>query len=317
MKKISITVTLALLIFGCNSAIAQTQQEKITVQFNQTNIVVNGKHFNADNLVYKGTTYLPIRSLAELWDLEVNYYEATKTAYIGQLPVGEVPTSVINQWEKEAANIMDSENIQQKSTQDVDAIFNDITVKVHGDKIEANNIVINGRTFVPMRAALDILGIPIGYNSQTATAFIGEFTEFQLTTKLYTEPAIGKRKGMFKLKGHEFEHVANIYYRVEGSMLRVESEDIREVDLNKLIAWTDDKGKKRTNTVGEIYEVFGTFSEYTSDWFLEHFGDLYTDWISVSTINAEKIVSDYLDKTGELKITNKVTLTPDAVLVFE
>ncbi|WP_236913053.1 stalk domain-containing protein [Clostridium sp. Cult1] len=41
-------------------------KQKIEVMLNSVNIAVNGKPVNADNILYKGTTYVPIRDVAEM-----------------------------------------------------------------------------------------------------------------------------------------------------------------------------------------------------------------------------------------------------------
>ncbi|WP_233699311.1 hypothetical protein [Paenibacillus profundus] len=40
-------------------------------------------------------------------------------------------------------------------------------------------------------------------------------------------------KGWRKLKGHQYEGTFDIYYKLKGSMLTTNVEDIRKVDLKK------------------------------------------------------------------------------------
>lgn len=56
--------------------------KKIEVVFNSVNLTVNGKKVTADNILYNGTTYVPLRAAAEALDKEVGWDQATKTASI-------------------------------------------------------------------------------------------------------------------------------------------------------------------------------------------------------------------------------------------
>lgn len=58
--------------------------------------------------------------------------------------------------------------------------------------------------------------------------------------------------------------------------------------------------------------MFKYSNQYTTDWFSNKFGNLYGEWLSVSSIDANKIVSDYLEMTGQISKRSNITLTPDA-----
>ncbi len=66
------------LLFGFTGVLAET----VDIVFNSINITVNGQKVNADNILYKGTTYVPLRSISEILDKEVDYDSETKTAKI-------------------------------------------------------------------------------------------------------------------------------------------------------------------------------------------------------------------------------------------
>ncbi|MGE6230440.1 copper amine oxidase N-terminal domain-containing protein [Paenibacillus chitinolyticus] len=153
-------------------------QARLDVQFNRMNIKVNGKEFVAPNILYEGTTYLPIRDLANLLELSVNYYGATQTAYIGQLPAGEVPDEVIDEWEKqlseEGANGDAAAGTLVRGGGTIDVYLDRVQVKVHGERIADSTFLYDGTTYVPMRAACDILELPVNYYGPTSTAYIGE-----------------------------------------------------------------------------------------------------------------------------------------------
>lgn len=128
---------------------------------------------------------------------------------------------------------------------------------------------------------------------------------------LYSESATGDMEGWQKLRGHKYENVAEIYFKLEGSIQSVQVKDIRKIDLNKVVEWVDDNGIQRENTVGEIYELFKYSNTYTTDWLSNKFGSLYGDWLMVNSIDADEIVSEYLEMTGQIPKRSKITLTPD------
>ncbi|MFS0836503.1 copper amine oxidase N-terminal domain-containing protein [Paenibacillus sp. 1P03SA] len=161
---------------GAEEAGGDTVQARLDVQFNRMNIKVNGQAFVAPNILYDGTTYLPIRDLADLLQLDVNYYGETQTAYIGQLPAGEVPDEVIDEWEKqrseERADTAAGTLVPGSGT--IDVYLDRVQVKVHGESITASTFLYDGTTYVPMRAACDILELPVNYYGPSSTAYIGE-----------------------------------------------------------------------------------------------------------------------------------------------
>lgn len=139
------------------------------------------------------------------------------------------------------------------------------------------------------------------------TSYGSSSTANSVSNRLYSEPATGDMVGWQKLRGHGYESVAEIYFKLDGSIQSVQVKDIRKVDLNKVVGWIDDNGIKRYNTVGEIYQLFKYSDTYTTDWFSNKFGSLYGEWLAVSAIDANNIVSNYLEMTGQIsKKSNKV-----------
>ncbi|WIF95036.1 stalk domain-containing protein [Caminicella sporogenes] len=63
-------------------ALADGAKQTIEVMFNSINIAVNGKLVKADNILYNGTTYVPLRAVAEMLDKEVGWNKETRTASI-------------------------------------------------------------------------------------------------------------------------------------------------------------------------------------------------------------------------------------------
>lgn len=80
-------------------AFAADVKEVIEVRLNSVNLTVNGEKVEADNILYEGTTYVPLRAIAEMLGKEVGWNQATNTASINDktegVPVtkGKEPTN--------------------------------------------------------------------------------------------------------------------------------------------------------------------------------------------------------------------------------
>ncbi|MEI7025541.1 stalk domain-containing protein [Paenibacillus sp. y28] len=335
----------------------------IDVAMNQIVVKVNGKTADSSNLLYEGTTYVPIRSISEMMDLPVHYYEATNTAYIGQLPAGEIPDAVIDAWEIEEGQPQAQDaDAKQSGPAQIDAVFDQIKIKVHAFPVEGSNLLHNGTTYVPLRAVSDILELDVYYHEPTSTAYIGDIptgeseagspasegssnlfpTEeseagspasegssnlFPIeeptaaagsASPFYSVPGEGEHAGWQVLKGHEYEGRFEIYFEVDGSILKTKVEDIRDIDLDQTVEWVDLEGRVVRSSLRDVYQIFGAFSETLTDWLYATFGDLYLDWLESSTINATELVEDYLVETGQLTVPSSgITLQPDTQFYTE
>ncbi|MFC9707067.1 copper amine oxidase N-terminal domain-containing protein [Paenibacillus sp. NPDC056933] len=197
--------------------------------------------------------------------------------------------------------------------------------------LKAPLLVHNGVTLFPASLLSDALGGQLAYNASDKQMNIsidkgtmavnieqpqkqnGGTSSVPTKGKLYAVPAAGDMKGWNILKGHPYEKSIRVYFKVDGTTVQIHTKDIRKVDLNKKVTWTDLDGKKHTNTIKELYIVFGKLSnEYTSEILYKMFGKTYSDWIAVSTVNAEKYVDQYLEQKGLIKPSgSNITLTPD------
>lgn len=59
-------------------------------------------------------------------------------------------------------------------TKSIDVVLNSVNIMVNGKKVEANNIVYEGVTYVPLRAISEILDKEVGWNPTTSTASIND-----------------------------------------------------------------------------------------------------------------------------------------------
>lgn len=58
--------------------------------------------------------------------------------------------------------------------QTIEVVLNSVNLTVNGKKIEADNILYNGTTYVPLRAIAEALGKDVGWNAETNTASIND-----------------------------------------------------------------------------------------------------------------------------------------------
>ncbi|SCZ07975.1 stalk domain-containing protein [Alkaliphilus peptidifermentans] len=94
---IIITILLTSVVFASTKT--------IDVLFNGVNIEVNGQKVNADNILYNGTTYVPLRVTAEMLGMEVGWIQETGTATL---------KSKIIPHAEDSENIEDSRNFESK-----------------------------------------------------------------------------------------------------------------------------------------------------------------------------------------------------------
>lgn len=65
-----------------STAFGERVSKAIDLVYNSVNITVNGEKVDTDNILLEGTTYVPLRAIAEMLGKEVGWDHATKTAII-------------------------------------------------------------------------------------------------------------------------------------------------------------------------------------------------------------------------------------------
>lgn len=68
-----------------NTALGDAVKKNIEVVYNSVNLTINGKKVEADNILYNGTTYVPLRKVAEMLEKEVGWDAKTSTASINDI----------------------------------------------------------------------------------------------------------------------------------------------------------------------------------------------------------------------------------------
>ncbi len=85
-KGVVIGIIIITFLFS-SPALADSVTKKIDVLINNITLMVNGKKVEADNILYNGTTYVPLRPIAEMLDKNLSWDANTKTAGITNKPV--------------------------------------------------------------------------------------------------------------------------------------------------------------------------------------------------------------------------------------
>lgn len=78
-------VIISTLVSG--AVLASGYSQTIEVVMNSIRVKVNGEYMSGDNLVYKGTTYVPLRAAAEILDKDIVWDGQTKTVSINDKPL--------------------------------------------------------------------------------------------------------------------------------------------------------------------------------------------------------------------------------------
>ena len=159
MKKL-VTFCLILCMFGCMWLVADAS-EKITVDTNTMNIVVDGNRVYSDNFVYNNTTYVPLRKIAEMLGKKVEWDQTSNSALINDSE--NVVTS------EDTTSGLDS---QRNVVVSVDK--NLMNIVVNGSRVNADNFVYNNTTYVPLRAISEMFNQKIDWERISNTAHIGK-----------------------------------------------------------------------------------------------------------------------------------------------
>jgi len=136
MKKVLAMITATCLgaIIGMTGSVFASQSEIVQATFQKMKLVVNGadKQLGSDPLIYKGTTYLPVRSVFEIVGYEVKYDPNTKTisANASSKEGDSAVTNVINddiqkQIEVWEAQIAKDEEVIKRLNLKIEQIQND------------------------------------------------------------------------------------------------------------------------------------------------------------------------------------------------
>lgn len=194
-KKLLIAVILSFtLILSTVPAFADftdVNVNSVNIVANNVTVAVSGESYTLDNgiavpnsILYKSTTYLPMRKICEFVGKEVTFDKTTKSANIisttGAITTNQSSTQTPKNGTKENLNLMfNSINIlvDGKSV----AKVGDSYVLKNGATVPFS-ILYKGTTYLPMRKVGELTNKNIGYDSKTKTAElrdpVANYTEY-------------------------------------------------------------------------------------------------------------------------------------------
>lgn len=177
IKSIFAACTASIMLFSA-TAFASKGEITVTAVYNNIKIAVDcvrvvPKDVNGnvvDPFIIDGTTYLPVRALANALGQGVSWDQETSTVTIGGEPetVTSSPTLQTSGKGKESV--------------EVTTFYNDIKIVVNGSEITPKDVngnivepfIIDGTTYLPVRALANALGEEVSWDQATSTVYIGE-----------------------------------------------------------------------------------------------------------------------------------------------
>ena len=178
LKSITAALTASVMLFSA-TAFAAKDKKTVTAVYNDIKIAVDGftvipMDVNGnvvDPFIIDGTTYLPVRALANALGQGVNWVQETSTVVIG----GEPETIT-------ASPSLEQSSGKGRQSVEVTTVYNDIKIVVDGNEITPKDVngnivepfIIDGTTYLPVRALANALGEEVSWEQSTSTVYIGE-----------------------------------------------------------------------------------------------------------------------------------------------
>ncbi len=178
-KKCSLILALVI-VLGLTVSASAAAPETVTVQLSpnitvklngeiQTMTDVNGNPVYP--VLYGGTTYLPIRAVGNMLGLDVDWDGATQTVLLEKSDSKTIPAKTGGKAPTDA-----------KPTEITVQINPNITVKYNGKAHTMKDVngdpvypmLYGGTTYLPVRAASNMLGVAVNWDGSTQTVFLGE-----------------------------------------------------------------------------------------------------------------------------------------------
>ncbi len=118
-------------------------------------------------------------------------------------------------------------------TKNIEVVLNSVNLTVNGESVQADNILYNGTTYVPIRAIADMLGKEVGWNGDTNTASINDKAEGEPVTKekdpVKSSDETLSQKNAIKMAKKYLDYTA---FSKNGLVEQLKCEDFSEEDAN-------------------------------------------------------------------------------------
>ena len=192
-KKLLSVILCAVMLLGIAVPMAAAETSTITVD--PINIEVGGKVFlptdvtgkNVPVFAYQGTTYAPLRALAEAYGLTVGYNQEQNLASVDGSP---------------SADFVGTKGTARVLTERTTLSIVPIRIEVNGEVFQPRDVTgkivpvfaYQGTTYAPLRALAEAYGLRVGYDRErnlatvdfTAASVLTEEVDRQLRSELQT-----------------------------------------------------------------------------------------------------------------------------------
>lgn len=314
-KFILVGLCILLVLTGVVPAFA-SQGKNIPVTLNAIRIVVNRIPVHSPNILWEGTTYVPLRAISEMLNMEVIWHQETNTA--------EINSQGSNSRSSETAN----SGTGEQGSRTISVMLNTIRIVVDGKPVNAPNLLWNGTTYVPLRAISEMLKKEVLWHQAISTAEILDPGE----KPLYPSGEIfGNLPGNIDNKGFVVQAGDWVFYRTainfnkrsttgkfykmkaDGSSASLFNNDLPS-SLNVLGDWLI----YRNDRDGKLYKVKtdGTQRQQIGKDSVEHVL-VVNDWIYYANgSDGRKLYKIKLDGTGRKKLVDDALFTPNNSIVY-
>lgn len=212
-KRVSSFVICLIMLFAAATPAFAAQSQRITVD--PIHVMVGGKDFLPTDVtgkdvpvfVYNGTTYAPLRALAEAYGLNVGYNAEKNLATVDGTP---------------SANFVGSKGTALALTERTVLSVSTINIEVNGEVFQPKDangtpvsvFVYAGTTYAPLRALAEAYGLTVGYDNEKKLATV-DFVETTMATNY--DPIIDYYDIPFEL-GHPRYNVDEIQQMIRDDL---------------------------------------------------------------------------------------------------
>ena len=204
-------------------ASSSEELENLTVKVG-INLYLNDKGFIPKDVngnetypfILNGTTYVPIRAIAELFNANIGWDESSNTVSINT--TGE--SAKLTHTPRITQALVDYNISAKKGTK---LVINGVEVIPKDANGNIKDIyVANGTTYVPVRAVSEALGLPITWSDKTNSVFIGNHKSTDLTVENINDPEYFDKCGRDFIK---FDSgLLDVTYDYKGKQYALKSE---------------------------------------------------------------------------------------------
>ncbi|MCL2146341.1 MAG: copper amine oxidase N-terminal domain-containing protein [Synergistaceae bacterium] len=92
MKTKIVVILLMMFVISMN---VYAETDTIYASFNEIKLYLDNTRVEKDTMLYNGTTYVPLRAISEMLNLEINYIDETKSVYLSET---DKPVEITNQY---------------------------------------------------------------------------------------------------------------------------------------------------------------------------------------------------------------------------